>query len=277
MLPESAMVEVELLPLFWRDKITLVGLRMQYGICHLSTVPLRVHPDDSTEMISQLLYGEHFKVLEQRKKWSRVRIAYDGYEGWVSNNQITLVSESMYEDLDSKTNIAFSSDIISHICTNEGMLLPILLGSVVSTSKILNHAYEGHAVEGKHPKSSLVDTALLYVKAPYQWGGKTPFGIDCSGFTQMVYKINGYSLKRDAAQQSQQGEALSFIEESEPGDLAFFDNNEGDIDHVGIILKDNYIIHAHGHVRMDRLDHTGIFNTEEKLYTHKLRVIKKII
>jgi cell wall-associated NlpC family hydrolase len=93
----------------------------------------------------------------------------------------------------------------------------------------------------------------------------------------MVYKINGYSLKREALEQSAQGDALSFIEESEPGDLAFFDNSDGVINHVGIIMKDNYVIHASGKVRIDRIDHTGIFNTEIKNYTHSLRVIKKII
>ena len=93
----------------------------------------------------------------------------------------------------------------------------------------------------------------------------------------MVYKLNGYKLPRDAAQQSKQGEALSFIEESEPGDLAFFDDEEGNIVHVGIIMMDNYIIHAHGKVRIDRLDHTGIFNVDSKTHTHKLRVIKKIV
>jgi len=151
------------------------------------------------------------------------------------------------------------------------------LGSVVSGMDVLGHTFEGYATEHQQSKSNLVDTALLYLNTPYLWGGKTPFGIDCSGFAQMVYKMNGYVLKRDAGQQSQQGEPLSFIEESEPGDLAFFDNNEGLIDHVGIILKDNHIIHVHGHVRIDRLDHTGIFNTDEKIYTHKLRVIKKIV
>ena len=109
------------------------------------------------------------------------------------------------------------------------------------------------------------------------WGGKTPFGIDCSGFTQMVYKLCGYQLLRDAKQQATQGEVLSFIEESEPGDLAFFDNEEGEIIHVGIILNDYHIIHAHGKVRIDSLDHSGIFNSDLQKHTHKLRVIKKII
>jgi len=116
-----------------------------------------------------------------------------------------------------------------------------------------------------------------FLNAPYLWGGKTPFGIDCSGFTQMVYKLCGYKLLRDAGQQATQGEALSFIEESEPGDLAFFDNEEGVIVHVGIIMNDNYIIHAHGKIRIDRIDHSGIFNVDTQRHTHKLRVIKKII
>ena len=116
-----------------------------------------------------------------------------------------------------------------------------------------------------------------WIGTPYRLGGGTKKGIDCSGFTQMVYKLNGYQLLRDASQQASQGEVLSFIEESEPGDLAFFDNEEGHIIHVGIILENNYIIHASGKVRVDRLDHLGIYNAETNRHTHRLRVIKKII
>lgn len=250
---------------------------MQYGICPLSIVPIRTLPDDGSEMSSQLLYGEHFKILERRKKWSKIRTAYDGFEGWAANNQLVFLTEEEYEGLSAVGAPELSSDIISHICTDDGMLIPILLGSTTNGSRILQHTFEGMSTARKMERQDVVDTAFLYLKAPFLAGGRTPFGIDGAGFAQMVYKIGGFWLKRTAEEQSKQGEPLSFIEESEPGDLAFFDNNEGIIDHVGIILKDNYIIHVNGHVRIDRLDHTGIFNTEEKLYTHQLRVIKKII
>ena len=125
-------------------------------------------------------------------------------------------------------------------------------------------------------KSEIVHKAFLFLNTPYLWGGKTPFGIDCSGFTQLVYKLCGHTLLRDAKDQATQGEVLSFIEESEPGDLAFFDNEEGVITHVGIIMQDYFIIHASGKVRIDVLDHSGIYNTDTKKHTHKLRVIKRI-
>lgn len=250
---------------------------MQYGICHLSIVPLRSGADNSAEMISQILYGEHFKILENRKFWSRIRLAFDGCEGWVNNAQITCIEKKDYEDIEVSQKIRYSSDLVSFVEMGKGNLIPIVLGSYLNNSHILPHTFEGNAVGTIQEKSNILRTALLYLNAPYLWGGKTPFGLDCSGLTQMVYKINGYKLKRNAFDQAAQGTALSFIEESEAGDLAFFDNDEGVIDHVGIIMDNNYIIHAHGKVRVDRLDHTGIFNTEMGRYTHKLRVIKKII
>ncbi|GLB51820.1 hydrolase Nlp/P60 [Neptunitalea chrysea] len=248
---------------------------MLFGICNLSIVPLRLEPSDSSEMVSQILYGEHFKILEQRKKWSRVRVAYDTYEGWIDNKQLLLIEEEVYKTIDNST-AAFSSDIIEFIETNN-QLAHIPLGAVVSNSNILNASYDGAFISGVQPKEQIVNTSFKYLNTPYLWGGKTPFGIDCSGFTQMVYKLNGYQLLRDASQQATQGEPLSFIEESEPGDLAFFDNEEGQIIHVGVMMQDNYIIHSHGKVRIDRIDHSGIFNVDLRKHTHQLRVIKKII
>lgn len=249
---------------------------MLYGIGNLGIIPIRLEPNDTSEMVSQLLYGDIFKIIDQRKNWHKIRLDFDMYEGWIDNKQCAVIPEEDYNQLKTK-NLTLNNDLIEFVSEHQGLLLSVPLGSVLNGLEILQHKFDGHTINSKQPKPHLIDTALLYLNAPYLWGGKTPFGIDCSGFTQMVYKINGYKLLRDASQQATQGEALSFIEESEAGDLAFFDNDEGKITHVGIIMDDNYIIHAHGKVRVDRLDHTGIFNTEHKTYTHKLRVIKKMI
>lgn len=249
---------------------------MQYGICPLSLVSVRLTPEETSEMVTQLLYGEHFKVLEHRKFYSKIRIAFDKCEGWVRKDQINLVQEEQYDAI-VNTKAIFATDLISSAETDKKHALPILLGSSVHATEFLNHEFEGDNSSGNREKSSLIQTAFYYLNAPFLKGGKSPFGIDSSGLSQMIYKINGHTLLRTAQQQSSQGDALSFIEESEPGDLAFFDNQEGEIDHVGIIMDDNYIIHSHGMVRIDRLDHTGIFNREQGRYTHSLRVIKKLI
>ena len=214
-------------------------------------------------------------------KWVQIELAFDNYIGWIDAKQYQPITEEHYTVLNN-TPIVLNSDLVEYITTPNNQLTSITLGASLSfldneeinTSK---YSFEGIKVCGQKPKSDLVKTAFMYLNAPYLWGGKTPFGIDCSGFTQMVYKLNGYSLLRDASQQATQGEALSFIEESEPGDLEFFDNEEGNIIHVGIMMENNYIIHASGKVRIDRLDHLGIYNAEVNRHTHKLRVIKKII
>lgn len=249
---------------------------MLYGIGNLGIVPIRLEPNDTSEMVSQLLYGEIFKIIDQRKNWFKIRAEFDNYEGWIDKKQCVIITEDDYNQLQ-KATLRLSNDLVEFVNDQRGLVMPVPHGAVLNGLEILQHQFEGNSINEIQPKPHLIETALLYINAPYLWGGKTPFGIDCSGFTQMVYKINGYKLLRDAWQQATQGEALSFIEESEAGDLAFFDNDEGKITHVGIIMNDNYIIHAHGKVRIDRLDHSGIFNTEQKTYTHKLRVIKKLI
>jgi len=250
---------------------------MYYGICHLSIVPVRSAAADTEEMLTQLLYGDHFKVLEKRKHWSRIRNGFDKTEGWIHNLQYTALTEEQYNNIQQGNSPSYTSDLISFVSPGNNILIPIPLGASVAHTDVLSHTFEGTADSPSGDKTQLVTSALLYLNAPYLWGGKTPFGIDCAGFTQMVYKRIGFSLLRTATAQATQGTALSFIEESEAGDLAFFDNNEGVINHVGIIMKNNYIIHVNGAVRVDRLDHTGIFNTDLNNYTHQLRVIKKIL
>lgn len=249
-----------------------------FGVCLLSVIPLRIAASDSSEMVSQVLFGEHFKILEHDQQYIKIKLHFDQYEGWIDSKQMTSISEQEFEILSNEVT-ELSTDLINLVANQNNSYTSILLGSTMNIIKIFEPklTFEGAIISGTRNKNSIIETAHLYLNAPYLWGGKTPFGIDCSGFTQMVYKLCGHALLRDASQQSMQGESLSFIEESEPGDLAFFDNDQGNIIHVGIILKDNYIIHASGQVRLDRLDHLGIYNVDTRRHSHKLRVIKKII
>ena len=256
---------------------------MHYGICNLSIVPLRSEPSDKSEQVSQLLFGEHFKVLEIRRNWSKIRVSFDNYEGWIDNNQYEEINEENYADLEN-SNSFLAGELIEFATDENQNFLTVTIGSNLpfynNQNLLLNNTsyhYEGMVFDKTLPKDSIVEIAYKFLNTPYLWGGKTPFGIDCAGFAQLVYKLCGYRLLRDASQQATQGQVLSFIEESEPGDLAFFDDAEGLIIHVGIIMNDNYIIHAYGKVRIDRIDHSGIFNVDSKKHTHKLRVIKKII
>ncbi len=256
---------------------------MKHGIGHLTIIPVRAEPADSSEQITQLLFGEVYAILEERKKWLRVRLAFDKYEGWIDRKQSTEISQELATKISkSPKHLSFDTvqmvdlgGITKHHILLQGSTLPFY-----QTNKFTfldqDVDFNGEVISGKHPKEELIDFAFSYLNAPYLWGGRTPMGIDCSGFSQMVYKFAGYKLPRDAKDQALLGEALSFIEEAEPGDLAFFDNNEGAIIHVGILLKDNHIIHASGKVRIDRIDQHGIYNSEAREHTHRLRVIKKI-
>lgn len=249
---------------------------MPYGICHLSVVPLRNSAGESGELNNHVLFGEHFRILESRKYWSRVQLPHDQTEGWLNNEQFRPLEETAYTALQNAAGL-YSNQLIAHCCGKGSDLTPVLLGSAVNGCKPLQLEFEGNSSSGKKERPALIETALQYLNAPFLQGGRSPFGIDAGGFTQMVYRINGHSLDRTPATQAKQGEVLSFIEESDAGDLAFFDNDEGEIIHVGMIMGDNYIVHAHGKVRIDRIDHTGIFNRDTGRYSHQLRMIKKMI
>lgn len=249
---------------------------MQYGICNLGCVPVRRENSDTSEMVTQLLFGDHFLILEKHDKWSRICIASDLYEGWIDHKQFIEVDEKKYAEYNALPD-AFLSDFVDYITLENGLLLPLTIGANLKAAAFLGMRVHPEVQIGVRDKLLIPQVAGDFLNAPYLWGGKTPFGLDCSGFTQTVYRIAGYHLRRDAAQQAGQGIPLSFIEESEPGDLAFFDNEEGRITHVGMILKDRHIIHAHGKVRIDKIDQTGIFNGDTQSYSHRLRLIKKII
>jgi len=262
-------------------------------------------------MVTQLLFGEHFEILEEKKSWTLIRTAYDEYECWIDSKQFLPISNL---NRISESTTAVSTEIVQLASPQlspkerEEQHIPIVLGSSLPKYKskefILGskkYSFEGTAIFPFAKKKGLTinEVAKWYLNTPYLWGGRSPFGIDCSGYTQIVYKINGIKLLRDAWQQAEQGKTLSFLEEAKTGDLAFFDNEEGKIVHVGIILESHLpssqklelhnrgtpsplgkvgmgrsIIHASGKVRIDKLDHQGIFNETLKKYTHRLRIIK---
>ena len=269
---------------------------MKFGISLQSILPLRSEPSHKSEMVSQVLFGELFRVLQQSATWIKVQLSYDNYEGWIDLKQVLLIDETEFIRLfNSETPVSF--DLVQLLSNDsKKTILPVILGSSLpglaeQHFRVRDQvfSFEGQTSGNSHfesvltpqermsAKQKIIDDAMLYLNAPYLWGGRSPFGIDCSGFVQMVYKLHRVKLLRDASQQAKSGEALNFVSEAEPGDLAFFDDEDGTITHVGMMMDKHRIIHASGNVRIDSIDHQGIYSLEEKKYTHKLRVIKRII
>jgi hypothetical protein len=237
-------------------------------------------------MVTQLLFGETFEVLEEKGSWHHIRLDWDKYECWIDRKQYTKIPKATFENL--KENPApVSTDLVSlitdlksgnsfPICAASS--LPFLANNEISLAE-QRYRFDGSVREFGQTtlRDAIVETAFMYLNAPYLWGGRSPFGIDCSGLVQCVFKQNGIRITRDASLQVESGSAYSFVEEAQPGDLAFFDNEEGKITHVGIVCGENKIIHASGKVRLDHYDHYGIFTPERGGYTHNLRIIKNVL
>lgn len=253
-----------------------------FGICNLSMIPVRSEPSDRSEMTSQLLFGEAVEVIDKHEQWRKVRLMYDDYIGWIDKKQIISITEEEIKKITSRPTNA-TLDIVQLVIYNQSNIIPVVLGSTLPSyfdKKFrigeTEYLYDGNVKTFSSPDATkIIEHAYMYLNAPYLWGGRSPFGIDCSGYTQMVFKLCGIILKRDAHMQASQGQTINLLKETKAGDLAFFDNAEGKITHVGIILPDEKIIHSSGKVHVDKIDHQGIFNLETNKYTHKLRLIKR--
>lgn len=257
---------------------------MLYGISEISVIPVRKENNEQSEMLTQVLFGDTFQIIEENKDWIYIKIIADNYEGWVSSNSITKITDEDFEEIN-KNDIYITKNIFEDILlTNSDDVIRIPFGSTLpnfnksnNTFIINNNKYELISDSQLKGNNNIINLAKQFVNSPYLWGGKNPFGIDCSGFTQLIYKVLKKDIPRDASQQVNIGETINFISDTKPGDLAFFDNDEGLITHVGIVLEQNEIIHSSIKVRIDSLDQQGIYNKDLKKYTHKLRVIKRII
>lgn len=257
-----------------------------YGFCQLSVIPVRADASDRSEMVNQLLFGDVFEIVDAFGSWKLIRTSHDKYEGFIDEKQFLPLEENNFERL-TQTGDQFSADVIATVKDeNSKQLLYLSPGSsmrgfkegklevngkIFSCDSQLISAYQAADRQG------LIAFTRQFLHAPYLWGGRSVFGIDCSGLTQVVYKVFGIHLLRDASYQAQRGETLNLISEARPADLAFFDDEEGNIIHVGIVSGESTIIHASGQVREDGFDHQGIYNRSLKKYTHRLRLIKRII
>lgn len=234
---------------------------MEKYYCSVSVSPMRAEVSEKSEMTSQILYGETCEIIKTEGLYSKIKMDFDGYEGWVNSSVLKKENSEISKHLVTKNYGVFDLP--------EGRNL-LSLGSEV--------AFETeNFVDNNNIRESLVESAKKFINVPYLWGGRSYFGIDCSALVQLVYKIHGIALPRDADKQAELGEARDFVEESEPGDLAFFEDETGFISHVGLVLSPFELIHASGKVRIDSLDFSGIYNAEKNKHTHKLRMVKTVI
>lgn len=258
------------------------------GICALSAVPVRAEPSDKAEQTTQLLFGECYTVLFTQGKWCQIQGAADQYVGWIDALQHTPVAPAYFAAWCAQDHPRVL-DVVQAV-SDADVCIPVVLGSRLPffdgmTLQLGDKSlfFNGAATNPAAPSDPVRQVQLLrkmghhYFKAPYLWGGKSVFGVDCSGLVQQLYGLVGVQLRRDACQQIEHGRPVDFVTQARAGDLAFFDNAEGRIVHVGMVMDEGQILHASGEVRLDLLDHHGIYNRSRQGYSHKLRLIKRLL
>ncbi len=248
-----------------------------------SIVPVRATHADESEIMTQMLFGDTFEILDTFKQWRYIKTAYDHYEGWIDEKVVSEISDEEFETLN-KQQPYYTAQIVSELVFPQSGRFLLPMGSVLPnfnpktmTLKIGNETgiFYGDFITGKHDKTKVLDFAFTYENSPYLWGGKTHFGLDCSGLTQMAYKICGHFLLRNAKDQATQGTPVK-LSEAEAGDLAFFTNDKGKVIHVGFLLGDGTIFHSHGNAHIDDIDEKGIWSRKFQRYSHRLSDVRRI-
>ncbi len=257
------------------NNLKLITENQKLAFCLVSVAPMRNDPNDGAEIVSQLVFGEPVEVLLFGEPWVKIRTILDGYEGFVDIKHLLSLTEKEFKKW--LNEFSYQQEFTKFIIAPWGKQL-ISTGSLISSEpnfKIGEFRFTQHVEELKVTKSP-VELAKELLNVPYLWGGKSVFGIDCSGFVQLILRHNDFNLPRDAYQQAEIGELIEF-HDSKPGDLAYFINNKGKIIHVGMIIENSNIIHASGRVRIDQLTESGIYNADYNKETHQLHCIKRVL
>ncbi|MCK5137681.1 MAG: C40 family peptidase [Bacteroidales bacterium] len=259
---------------------------MKNGISFQGYVPIRSEPSEASEMVSQVLFGETFRILESNGKWLLIALDFDSYQGWVRNESIQLAEPQNGAENKPEFDyrvVSYPFITVLDLKLTRQVILPagsVLAGSAGKVFKIYNREFELLSEEGVINPGPDVDPEEVgkgLLSVPYMWGGRSGFGFDCSGLVQMLCRMMGIQVSRDSSRQSVPGTTINFMHEIMKGDLAFFDNAAGEIAHVGMVLDGGRILHSYNQVRIDRLDQQGIYNIEREEYTHKLRIIKRVV
>ncbi|HNU88901.1 MAG TPA: C40 family peptidase [Ferruginibacter sp.] len=254
---------------------------MSYAACCVPVAPVRLEPDHRSEMVSQLIFGECCIItIVEKNGWVKIVNKLDAYTGWCQQSHFQEIDDTQYyvEEND------FTAEWVNQVDYN-GHQMWVPFGSSLTAMKNGNVFWRRNTVHysgkvwnpvtAKRDAKTIKQLAFKFLNSPYLWGGKSVFGVDCSGFTQSVYKMLNIHLFRDSQQQATQGELVAFLQQAHCGDLAFFDDEEGRIIHVGMLLNANEIIHSAGKVRVDKIDNEGIVHAETGQRTQKLRIIRR--